>query len=297
MSAAHVRPEDLRQVRSFNRLVTERIGALEDGYLARGRALGASRLLWEIGPDGAAVRDLRARLGLDSGYVSRLLRSLESEGLVVVGASPSDRRVRFARLTERGRAERALLDGRSDELAAAMLLPLDDARRVRLLAAMADVERLLTAGAIELREVEAGASDARACLRAYFAELAERTGVAFDIARDLPAPDEMRPPAGTLVAAYLRGRPVGCGGLKRHGGFAEVKRMWVDPSTRGLGVGRRLLEHIEGLARSEGIATLRLDTNAALAEAIAMYRSSGYVEISRYTEDPFATHWFEKSLR
>ena len=70
-------PEAIRQVRSFNRLVTERIGALEEGYLARGRPLGASRLLWEIGDEGADVRELRARLGLDSGYASRLLRLLE----------------------------------------------------------------------------------------------------------------------------------------------------------------------------------------------------------------------------
>src|SRR6476660_7539841 len=100
-------------VRSFNRLVTQRVGALNDHYLARDRPLGEARLLWEIGRDGRDVRLLRSRLALDSGYLSRLLRSLESAGLVVVEPSVSDRRVRTVRLTHAGTAERELLDDRS----------------------------------------------------------------------------------------------------------------------------------------------------------------------------------------
>ncbi|MGZ6674863.1 MAG: MarR family transcriptional regulator, partial [Solirubrobacteraceae bacterium] len=73
-----------RQVRSFNRSVTQRIGALNDEYLARGRPLGASRVLWEISADGTDLRTLRARLDLDSGYLSRLVQSLERDGLVAV---------------------------------------------------------------------------------------------------------------------------------------------------------------------------------------------------------------------
>src|SRR5882724_5081380 len=94
------------QVRSFNRLITERVGALNDSYLARDRPLGEARLLWEIGRDGCDVRQLRARLGLDSGYVSRLLRSLEAARLVTVSPSAGDGRVRAARLTRAGLAER-----------------------------------------------------------------------------------------------------------------------------------------------------------------------------------------------
>jgi ribosomal protein S18 acetylase RimI-like enzyme len=88
-----VAPDRIATVRAFNRIVTERVGALEETYLALGRSLGASRLLWEIGEHGADVRELRGRLGLDSGYVSRLLRALESEGLVVVAGGPDDARV------------------------------------------------------------------------------------------------------------------------------------------------------------------------------------------------------------
>src|SRR5436190_19123679 len=107
----------VRQVRSFNRLVTERVGALNNHYLARDRPLGEARLLWEIGADGCDVRRLRSRLGLDSGYLSRLLRSLEAAGLTTVGPSEADKRVRTVRLTAAGLAERELLETRSDELA------------------------------------------------------------------------------------------------------------------------------------------------------------------------------------
>src|ERR671934_1063857 len=96
----------VQQVRRFNRVVTERVGALNDHFLGRERPLGEARLLWEIGPEGCEVRLLRARLGLDSGYLSRLLRSLEAAGLVKVTASDADRRIRVARLTSAGRTQR-----------------------------------------------------------------------------------------------------------------------------------------------------------------------------------------------
>ena len=104
----------ISQVRRFNRIVTQRVGALNDRFLARNRPLGEARLLWEIGVQGRDVRSLRTQLELDSGYVSRLLRSLEAAGLVVVGSKDSDRRVRVARLTRSGLSERAVLDQRSD---------------------------------------------------------------------------------------------------------------------------------------------------------------------------------------
>ena len=135
------------QVRSFNRTVTERVGALNETFLSRGRPLGQARLLWEIGQNGSDVRLLRARLDLDSGYVSRLLRSLETTGSLLSSGAEADGRVRTARLTARGMAEREVLDQLSDDAAAALLGPLSDRQRSRLVAAMAEVERLLTASA------------------------------------------------------------------------------------------------------------------------------------------------------
>jgi DNA-binding MarR family transcriptional regulator len=200
--------EAVAQVRRFNRTVTQRIGALEDAFLARSRPLGHSRVLWEIGADGADVRALRSRLDLDSGYLSRVLRALEAEGLVAVAASPTDGRVRVARLTARGVRERAELDARSDEAAAALLAGLDASQRGRLVAAMAEVERLLLASMVDVRPADPRAPDARACLAAYFAELARRFDTGFDPGRSLPAADdELVPPAGLLLLARLHGGP------------------------------------------------------------------------------------------
>src|SRR5258707_215446 len=112
------------RVRSFNRTVTQRVGAISDRFLSRDRPLAQARVLWEIGVEGCEVRLLRSRLGLDSGHASRLLRALEADGLVRVVPARSDGRIRVARLTEAGLAERSVLDRRSDELAESILAPL-----------------------------------------------------------------------------------------------------------------------------------------------------------------------------
>lgn len=286
------------QVRRFNRVVTERLGALNDAHLAKTRPLGQARLLWEIEPDGSDVRLLRSRSDLDSGYLSRLLRSLEHDGLVTVVPSESDGRVRIARLTAKGLGERRELEARSDELATGILEPLSEAQRARMIEAMRDVERLLVASAVELTVRHPGHPDARLCLRAYLSELVRRLDGGYDPDRALPVTDdEMSHPAGVFVVGTLYSEPVCCGGVKFHGADpAEIKRMWVGPSVRGLGLGRRLLEHLESRARAKEVKCLRLDTNGTLREAMSLYRSSGYVEIPRFNEEPHAQHWFEKAL-
>lgn len=280
----------IEQVRRFNRTVTARVGALDDRYLSRDRPLGEARVLWEIG-DGCDVRALRSRLGLDSGYLSRLLRSLEGAGLVAVGPSEHDRRVRTARLTAAGRAERRLYDERSDALARSLIAPLNDRQRERLAAAMDEVERLLTAGLVQVDEVDPLGPVARACLQDYFTELDRRFATGFDPDAALPTD------AKVFLVATLRGEPVGCGALKAAGPTTtEIKRMWVAPATRGLGVGRRVLSELEARAAADGARTVRLDTNGTLVEAIAMYRSAGYAEVERFNDEPHATLWFEKRL-
>src|SRR3569623_2203860 len=114
----------IHAVRSFNRAVTRRIGALGDDYLGRGRPLAESRLLFEIGHGGADLRDLRTRLSMDSGYLSRLLRALEAQGLVKSQPSAGDARVRRATLTAMGRREVDALERRSQDIAASLLAPL-----------------------------------------------------------------------------------------------------------------------------------------------------------------------------
>jgi DNA-binding MarR family transcriptional regulator/ribosomal protein S18 acetylase RimI-like enzyme len=288
---------DVDVVRSFNRTVTERIGVLEDQYLARARPLGASRVLWEIGA-GTDTRSLRERLGLDSGYLSRLLRQLEGEGLVAVRAGHDDGRVRTITLTPAGRAERKVLDRESDALALSLLEPLKSRQRAELVTAMATVDRLLTASAVEVAVEDPTSADATACLTAYFAELDQRFDTGFDPDLSIPAAaDELVEPAGLLLLARLHGRAIGCGALKLHGRRpAEIKRMWVAGAARGMGVGRRLLDALEAEAARRGVRVVRLETNRTLTEAIALYRSSGYREMPAFNDERYADHWFEKRV-
>lgn len=292
-----------RQVRGFNRFVAQRIGVLQDRFLGLDRPIGQARLLWEIGRDGTDVRDLRRRLELDSGYLSRLLRALEADGLVVVEPAPADARVRIARLTAAGAAERAVLDERSDALAAGLLTELPPAQRTRLVAAMAETERLLAVATLRFEVLDPRDARARQCLEAYGRELSERFAEGYDPTLALPAgPDELTPPAGMfLVATRADGVPLGCAGLKLRlsGGpdhTAEIKRMWVAPEARGVGLARRLLGECESRARAHGAHTLRLETNRALTEAIALYRTSGFREVPPFNNELYGDHWFAKAL-
>jgi DNA-binding MarR family transcriptional regulator/GNAT superfamily N-acetyltransferase len=290
--------EAVGHVRRFNRLVTQRVGALNDRFLTRERPLAEARLLWEIGREGCEVRALRARLELDSGHLSRLLRALEADGLIRVVPSPADGRVRTAQLTSAGLAERTELDRRSDDLARSFLEPLSAAQRERLLAAMGDVERLLTAALVDLRPTDPAHPDAKACFSRYFAELERRSSSRLDPATLVAAkPHELRPPAGLLLIGYLCSEPVGCGAVKHHADApSEIKRMWVAETARGLGIGRRLLAELEASAARSGATRVLLETNRTLTEAISLYRSAGYREVSAFNDEPFADQWFEKRL-
>jgi DNA-binding MarR family transcriptional regulator/ribosomal protein S18 acetylase RimI-like enzyme len=280
--------DPIRRVRSFNRLVTEQIDALNDHYLSRDRPLGEARVLWEIDLDGCDVRRLRARLGLDSGYRSRMLQSLEAAGLVSVDRHPGDGRVRTAQLTPAGVAEREVLDRRSDELAGSMLEPLSPSARERLVAAMGEVERLVTVGLVKIEAVDAGARHAQHCLQAYFAELGERFDAGFGHAAPLITErHDLNPPAGVFLVATLRSEPVACGGLRFHDGEPpDIKRMWVAASVRGLGIGRRADDELERRAALSGARAVRLETNKALTEAIELYRSAGYREVEAFNAEP-----------
>jgi DNA-binding MarR family transcriptional regulator/N-acetylglutamate synthase-like GNAT family acetyltransferase len=284
-------------VRSFNRAVAERVGLMRERFLGFDRPYGESRLLWEIG-GGIELRVLRERLGLDSGYLSRSIRSLEDAGLVSVEPSPADGRVGVATLTRRGRRELERLDRRSDAVALSMLEPLNAKQQRELVEAMARVERLLTASLVDVRIVDPAHPDARRCLTAYFDELEQRSGAKLDPATTASAkPHEMRMPDGALLVAYLRGEAIGVGAVKLHGRKpCEVKRMWVDPSARGLGLGRRLLSELESFAHDHGARVAHIETSRHLPEAIALYESAGWVEVDRFNDEPFADHWFEKRL-
>lgn len=286
----------IEAVRRFNRVVTRRMGVLDDSFLGRGRPLAEARLLYEIGSEGADARELRARLSLDSGYLSRLLRSLERQGLVRSRRAKQDARVTTASLTRKGSSELQALNRVSDALAASLLRSLNESQRERLVAAMADVERLMQAGAVEVRIVSPRSAAAQTCLAEYFRELRQRFAGGFEPDKSVSAdPEELTPPAGYFLIATLDGRAVGCGALKvQSARVGEIKRMWVAPAARGIGIGRRILSALEEQALQAGLSVLRLDTNETLQEALNLYRRAGYREVPAFNENPYAHHWFEK---
>jgi len=288
----------IAQVRSFNRTMTERVGVLNDRFLGREHPLGEARFLWEVGEQGASVRELRQRLGLDSAYVSRLLRSLEKQGLVVVSASEQDGRVRQVQLTATGLQERGELEHRANDFAQSLLEPLSESQRAKLVDAMAQVERLLVASMVQITVADPVSEEARWCIEQYFSELDRRSESGFNPPSNIALSlSEFAPPRGLFLIAYLREEPVGCGGVKfLPGAISELKRVWVAPRVRGLGLGRRLLLKLEGAAREAGMTTIRLETNRTLTEAITLYRQSGYQEVAPFNDESFAHHWFSKQL-
>lgn len=152
---------------------------------------------------------------------------------------------------------------------------------------------------MEFRQVPPESSDARRLLDAYLDDVQLRVGE--DWERDGyvdAAPGDLLPPAGALLLGYEDGEAAACGAVRVIApGIAEVKRMFVAPRVRGRGLGRSLLDAIERTAVELGCDVARLDTAEQLAEAVALYRSAGYVEIGDYNRNPNATTWMERRLR
>lgn len=161
-----------------------------------------------------------------------------------------------------------------------------------------EVGRLQRAAAVTVEQADPFGKEVRACIQAYFGELRERFDEGFDPGLSVSAdPEELVPPLGWMLVARLDGAPVGCGALKlEQDGYGEIKRMWVAPSARRLGIARHLLEALEARAVAAGVKVLRLDTNRKLTEARDMYLHYGYVEVPPYNRNPYDHYWFEKRL-
>ncbi|MDX6278927.1 MAG: hypothetical protein QOJ72_3055 [Nocardioidaceae bacterium] len=284
-------------LRRFNRSWSQRVGVLDESFLGSGRPLGPSRLLFELRSGGSSVRELRERMDLDSGYLSRLLRQLESEGLIAVTPDPSDARRRIATLTSQGVAAQQELDDRSDAIAHRLVDALSERQRVRLAECLDQADRLVRAATVSLDLVDPGSAAARTAVTAYFRELDETFEGGFDAAAGNGDEQTLGGDTGRFLVAISGGVVVGCGGLQTlEPGVGEIKRMWVHRDWRGLGLAGRLLRRLERESSALGHQVVRLDTNSSLADAIAMYRAAGYVEIPRYNDNPYPDHWFEKSL-
>jgi DNA-binding MarR family transcriptional regulator/GNAT superfamily N-acetyltransferase len=285
--------------RRFNRAFTQRIGVLSESYLGVGRPLGPSRVLFELGGAPVPVVELRRRLGLDSGYLSRMLRDLERERLVEVERDPADGRRRVVRLTARGRSEWRRLDARSHEVMRRLLGPLTERQRAELAEVLAVAERLLRAATVEFEVVDPACAEAQDAMARYFDELDRRFPGGFDPGAGGAGHDTgaMRSPDGGFLVARSGSDVVGCGGVQRvDDRTGEIKRMWIHPDLRGAGLGRRLLAELEVTATRLGRCRVVLDTNGVLTEAVSMYERAGYREIERYNDNPYAHHWFEKKV-
>ena len=289
--------DTIAAARRFYRTLTLRVGMLTDSFLGRGRPLAQARLLFEIGESGADIRELRAWLGLDAGYLSRLLHAVERDGLVEVVPLEWDLRGRRARLTAAGRRELRALDRLGDRFAEQTFEPLDASERAQLVAAMSQVEKLLNLSFTRIGVEDPDSPDATSCVQKYFAELDAGFETGFDATLSIAAAAaDLRAPRGAFLVARLDGRAVGCAAvMQSEAGVGSIKRMWVAPPFRGAGIGRRLLLAIEKEAARLGLGLLRLETHASLRDAQALYRRNGYREVAAFNDEPHAHHWFEKA--
>jgi GNAT superfamily N-acetyltransferase len=163
---------------------------------------------------------------------------------------------------------------------------------------MSEVGRLLSAATVRITAIDPEHRDARFCLDQYTEELNRRSERTFDpTVGATVGPEEVRPPFGRFFVAYLHGEPIGCGAVKHHRDApAEIKRMWISPEARGLGLGRRLLQTLEACARDAGARDARIETNSDLTEAMTLYTSAGWNEVDAFNAEPFADRWLQKSL-
>jgi len=286
----------IKTFRQFQRIVTSEVGAMQDDFLGRGRPFGASRVLWEMGDGPVEVAALRDRLGLDAGYASRLLGLLEGEGLVSIGPSPDDARAKVVARTDAGRAEAEILDALSDRAAADLLAHLGDDELVELDRATRVVTRALARRHLTLDIEDAASRDAQWCVGEFFKEIDALFASGYDPSQALSVgAADLTAPHGAFVVARLHGQPVGCGGVKLPPGKpAFLKRMWVAPSARGLGIAALMLDRLEGIAREAGATAITLDTNSLLTTAGRMYESRGYRLVPDFNGERHADRWYRK---
>ncbi len=272
-------------VRDFSRFFTGQLGLLEPRYLDTPHTLGEARVLFELGQDERLdVVDLRRRMRIDAGHLSRLLARLEGGGLVARERSATDGRRQVAQLTADGRAAYALLDRRSAEQLGTALERLDDGERRRLVGALAEVRRLLDPEpprrAIVLRAPRAG--DLGWIVQRHGELYAQEYGwsAAFEqlVARIVADFAEQQDPAREAAwIAELDGAPAGCVlCVRQDDAVAKLRLLLVEPRARGLALGTRLVDECVAFARAAGYRELTLWTNDVLVHARRIYERAGF---------------------
>lgn len=291
--------EQVAAVRRFNRLYTRKIGALDEGHLHSAFSLTEVRVLYELAhrPNPTAA-EIGRELALDAGYLSRMLRGFEGQGMMERVASPADARQQLLRLTDRGRETFAGLNARAADDVAALLATLGDAGRRRLIDALGAAEALLGAG-IEpeppyiLRPPQSG----------DYGWVVQRHGVLYS--REYGWDVRFEALVAEVMAGYVRGfdpawergwiaerggQNVGCVFVMRKSEtVAQLRLLLVEPTARGLGLGRRLVRECTAFAREKGYRTIVLWTNSVLDAARHIYQAEGYRLTSEETHNHFGT--------
>jgi DNA-binding MarR family transcriptional regulator/GNAT superfamily N-acetyltransferase len=289
--------ERVGAVRRFNRLYTRRIGVLEDGFLGTPYSLAQARVLYELARrDKSTATEVAAELGLDHGYLSRMLREFSERGLVVKTASPNDRRQSLLSLTAKGRMAFAPLDERSQNAVAAMIGALPVADQERVVAAMRTIERSLCEAPVPqvpylLRPPRPG----------DMGWVVARHGVLYG--EEYGWDERIEALTAEIVAAFVRnqdpkrercwiaereGENIGSVFLVRETDeLARLRLLLVEPKARGLGIGAKLAEEAVRFARAAGYRKITLWTHAVLVAARRIYQKAGFELTQQWKHDMF----------
>jgi DNA-binding MarR family transcriptional regulator/N-acetylglutamate synthase-like GNAT family acetyltransferase len=300
-------------IRSFNRFYTRRIGLLNDALLGSDFSLAEMRVLWELAHDDAGVATasfLKERLGMDAGYLSRILKGFRDKGLLRTTTAEHDARIRHLVLSEKGKRAFLPLDRRSGEEVRATIANLSEADQARVVQAMGTIEALLEGKAASrtpfvLRDARVG--DYGWTIHRHGALYAEEYGwdatfealVAEIVSKYIR---NYKPEREHCWVAERGGEIVGCVYLvERSPTVAQLRLLLVEPSARGLGIGSALVDECLRFARAAGYRRMMLWTNSNLHSARRIYERAGFRLVKSekhhsFGHDLVGQNW-EKSLR
>lgn len=291
-------PGEIDAIRAFNRFYTVRLGLLRKRHLDGRFSLTEARSLFEIGSrPGITATALRQTLGIDNGYLSRVIALHVRAGLIRAAASRADGREKLLTLTAAGRRAVAQLDAQSDRQIAEMLAPLPAAERAELAASLKRAHAALARAARPHPRVERVSRADRAALTLLEEYYESINVVKRDDARTIRR--MLREPDTALWLAYVDDRPAGCVMLRplpQRAASAECKRLYVRPAARGCGIAAALMDALEDWACTQGLRCVYLDTMRTLTSAVALYTARGYKPCARYNDNPQATLFMRKRL-
>lgn len=302
------RPDHVRAVRAFNRFWTQQIGVLQAGLLDTPYSLTEARVLFELAQaERTDLADLRRELGLDAGYLTRIVARLKGDGLVTGERSPDDGRRQVIRLTPQGRAVFHDMDERSSEVTAGMLGDLPEAERSRLVAAMSTIEATLAPPATApprawvLREPRAGELGWIVARHGavYAAEYGWDQTFEAMVARVVADFGERRDPERERAwIAEVDGAPAGCVLCVRYDDdTAQLRVLLVEPAARGLGIGQRLVDECIRFARGAGYRSMVLWTNSVLQSARRIYEAAGFTLVDEGRHDAYGHDVVDQAWR